>query len=153
MKMKINRTQLVSVLIIVFGLTAGGWNAWSEGDWNPDPKNPKFPVPGCPKHSKGPKCWETQPDKRRLFPRACGPLYYCTRVESVRMGEEGRAICEGDGEFDCTQLVKKYGPHLEGTKVLVKIFREDGCHVPGACGSRSCMKWGATAIFSPACLD
>ena len=129
-------TKMVLLMFCNLSATA----AIADGRFN-DASNP------CSKMSNNPICWE-QPIPPRT---TCRDVGYCTVITSVSMNATGKYVCQGGGEFDCTDLVSKYGTRISGASVLVTIQRIDMCHKPGACGARACMLSDGYASISHIC--
>lgn len=92
----------------------------------------------CSPMSHDPKCWE-QPSRPQIKP-VCTDLTYCTRIQRIIGIQNGNYICEGSGQFFCTEIVKKYGIKSIGIPVLVNFQRIDACHVLGGCGGNACQQ-------------
>lgn len=76
----------------------------------------------------------------KVFPLLCETKAFCAVIKKAKMNSNNEVICLGDNgsTFDCTQLAKDYGKAILGKSVLVKMNYVDACHVPGACGHKSC---------------
>lgn len=106
----------------------------------------------CSPMSHDPKCWPNPP--QAINPFQCPALNYCTRVFKIISFQNGHYYCQGQGQFNCTALVKKFGMNILNKPVLVSVPQIDICHQPGACGVRSCKPYSGQpgiSSLSPSC--
>lgn len=89
----------------------------------------------CNKMSKDPKCWESPRDY------VCLNRNTCEVIEMVTIDNEGKFNCTAKSGllFSCGDIVNALGTmDLSGVSVKVRIPYYDSCHLPGACGSKTC---------------
>ncbi len=104
-------------------------NTFQEKAEGLEPVVPLYPTPSIP------------PDE--ILPIiTCPTVRTCGKIHSVKSIESYRVTCalHNEREVDCTTLYKKFGPEIRDLKVEITWYYIDGCHIPGGCGSRACIR-------------
>lgn len=106
----------------------------------------------CPLNSKNPQCYEATPQ----LPKGdfCGSTSFCDKVTSIeKQSRSGYYLCntESGEQFDCTAIVNNIGEAIEGKTVMIQTNYADTCHIPGACGSRTCQPFNKFGLLSSSC--
>jgi hypothetical protein len=106
----------------------------------------------CHPASKNPICWESTPSVDSK-PNPCQSYSKCTKIKTVTEVVGGHECIDNKNKkFDCTKIVEQYGTYLEGMSVKIKVASYDVCHIPGACGSKSCIE-KVYALIDLECRD
>lgn len=107
----------------------------------------------CNEMSKDPRCWQEQGNDTHQYPYECLPKNSCHIIKSIYQDAWGRYNCKSTSaiSFNCDELVQDYGRKLAGFVVKVTMPNIDSCHVPGGCGSKTCLPGYGSASLDQAC--